>query len=84
MRKDKFRILEQDTRQCMTETATNGIRIEALNCPELRGRVRKLFLRGSANWKDDMWLLYIDGCENFTNYLRALEEVVDSFVVCLR
>lgn len=79
-----FRILEQDTRACMAETATNGIKIMILNCPELRGYQRKLFLRGTKIADDHSWLEYSDGREDFTNYLRALEEVVERFVVRLR
>ena len=79
-----FRILEQDTRAHMEKTASNGVKIIILNCPELRGYARKLFLCGSSSSDDNIWLYYDDGKENFTNYLRALEEVVESFVVCLR
>lgn len=84
MKKDIFRILEQDTRACMTETAKNGIKIMILTGPELRGVSRKLFLRGSDRKEDNVWLEYRDGREDFINYLRALEEVVERFVVCLR
>ena len=84
MERNRFQILEQDTREHMEKTASNGIMIKILNCPELRGYARKLFLRGDDEDNDINWLYYDDGKEDFTNYLRALEEVVESFVVCLR
>lgn len=84
MYKGSFRILEQDTRECMTKTATNGIKIMILQCPEMMGYAQKLFLRGSDEEYDNELMSY-DRCrENFTSYLRALEEVVERFVVCLR
>ena len=84
MYKSSFRILEQDTRARMEKTASNGIKIMILQCPELRGYARTLFLRGTEE-EIDNGLLEYDMCrEDFTNYLRALEEVVDRFVVCLR
>lgn len=79
-----FRILEQDTRECMTKTATNGIKILVADCPELRMGSRKLYLRGDCEENDNELLGFNNGYENFTNYLRALEEVVERFVVCLR
>lgn len=83
MYKGSFRILEQDTRASMKKTASNGIKIVILKCPELRGYERKLFLRGAQEDIDNK-LLYFNNChEDFTNYLRALEEVVERFVVCL-
>lgn len=85
MHESSFKILEQDTREHLEITSSNGIAIKIMRCPELRGYERKLFLRGTDSDEDDDWLYY-DCCEgvNFTNYLRALEEVVESFVVCLR
>ena len=84
MYRGSFRILEQDTRARMENTATNGIKIMILQCPEMRGYSRTLFLRGTEEEIDNKLLEY-DMCrEDFTNYLRALEEVVERFVVCLR
>ena len=83
MYNSSFRILEQDTRVCMAKTATNGIKIIVANCPELRVYSRKLFLRGNQEENDNELIGFNNGYENFTNYLRALEEVVERFVVCL-
>ena len=84
MYKGSFRILEQDTRASMEKTATNGIKIMILQCPEMRMYSRKLFLRGNQE-ENDNELLGSNNCrEDFTNYLRALEEVVERFVICLR
>ena len=68
----------------MEKTATNGIKIMILQCPELRVCARTLFLRGTEEEIDNKLLGFDNGREDFTNYLRALEEVVDRFVVCLR
>lgn len=84
MYKGSFRILEQDTRECMTKTATNGIKIMILQYPELMMYSRKLFLRGNQEDADYDLLDFNNVSEDFTNYLRALEEVVERFVVCLR
>lgn len=85
MSKDKFQILEQDTRASMEKIAKNGIKIIISNCPELRGYSRKLFLRGRDSDEDDTYLYYSDCAgDNFTKYLRALEEVVDRFVIRLK
>lgn len=84
MHRGSFRILEQDTRASMEKTATNGIKILVANCPELRGYSRTLFLRGNQEENDNKLLGFNNGREDFTNYLRALEEVVERFVVCLR
>lgn len=81
---DSFRILEQDTRARMSKTASNGIKIMVVQCPELRMYSRQLFLRGAHEDSDNELLGFNNGYENFTNYLRALEEVVERFVVCLR
>ena len=84
MYRGSFRILEQDTRESMTKTASNGIKIMILQCPELRMYSRTLFLRGNQEENDNELLGFNNGYENFTNYLRALEEVVERFVVCLK
>ena len=84
MYKGSFSILEQDTRANVEKTASNGIKILVVNCPELRMRSRKLFLRGNQEENDNELLGFNNGYENFTNYLRALEEVVERFVVCLK
>lgn len=85
MHKDYLQILEQDTRAGINKTALNGIKIKTVNCPELRWFERTLFLRGNDFVNDDNWLCYnVCEGESFTNYLRALEEVVESFEVCLR
>lgn len=84
MNKDRFQILKQDNRECMTKTATNGIEIRICSLPELRTRDRCLFLRGDVCSCDYKWIDIDDSHEDFTNYLRALEEVVDRFVICLR
>lgn len=72
MYKSSFRILEQDTRASMEKTASNGIKILVVNCPELRIYSRKLFLRGAQEDKDNELLGFNNDRENFTNYLRAL------------
>ena len=84
MYRGSFRILEQDTRECMTNTASNGIKIMILQCPELRMYSRTLFLRGNQEENDNELLGFNNDREDFTSYLRALEEVVERFVVCLR
>lgn len=84
MNRGSFRILEQDTRASMEKTASNGIKIMILVCPELRMYSRKLFLRGSSKDSDNELLGFNNDSEDFTHYLRALEEVVERFVVCIR
>lgn len=84
MYEDRFQILEQDTRECISKIAQNGVKIVISSCPEMRGYERKLFLRGDDEDDDENELYYDDSCgEDFTNYLRALEEVVETFVVRL-
>ena len=84
MYKGSFSILEQDTRANMEKTASNGIKILVVNCPEFRMCSRKLFLRGNQEENDNTLLGFNNSREDFTNYLRALEEVVERFVVCLK
>ena len=82
MNKDGFQILEQSS-GLFSKYATNGVHILTCSAPEIRPHSRTLFLRGAASSADLRYLGYpSDG--SFINYLRALEEVVERFVVCLR
>lgn len=79
---DGFRILEQSSGH-FSKYATNGVHILTCSAPEIRAHSRTLFLRGAARSADLRYLGYpSDG--SFKYFFRALEEVVDSFVVCLR
>ena len=82
MNKDNFQILEQDIGP-FSKHATNGVHILTCSAPEIRPHSRTFFLRGTARSADLRVLQYpSDG--SFIEFFRALEEVVDSFVVCLR
>ena len=82
MEADGFHILEQSSRN-FEKTATNGVHILTSAIPEIKPISRVLFLRGAAHSGDLRDIEYpSDG--SFKYFLRALEEVIDSFVVCLR
>lgn len=82
MSKDNFKILEQDSRS-FDKHASNGVRIVAAAVPEMAESSRTLFLRGTSR-REDLNKLPYPNSGYFIDFLRALEEVVDSFVVCLR
>lgn len=82
MEKDSFQILEQSSGH-FNRFATNGVQILTSASPEIRPHSRTLFLRGAARSADLRYLGYpSDG--SFKYFFRALEEVVERFVVCLR
>lgn len=82
MKKDCFQILEQS---CVgfNRYATNGVQILTCSMPEIRPHSRTFFLRGTAT-STDLRVLQYPSDGSFIDFFRALEEVVDSFVVCLR
>lgn len=82
LEKGGFRILEQSC-VVFNKYATNGVHILTCSSPEIRVHSRELFLRGMAHSLDLKALQYPYD-DSFIDFFRALEEVVDSFVVCLR
>ena len=82
MNKDGFQILGQSGGN-FNKYATNGVHILTCSAPEIRPYSRALFLRGVSQSANLRVLQYpSDG--SFIEFFRALEEVVERFVVCLR
>lgn len=82
MKKDCFQILEQSSGH-FNRFASNGVQILTCSMPEIRAHSRTFFLRGTAT-STDLRVLQYPSDGSFIDFFRALEEVVDSFVVCLR